>query len=257
MPIRTARNPAQHLGCGRLARSPAHGVVPVVRFSRLLAALIIVGSLVILAILCPALSPAQALADVLESAGEPWPPFVMVFKEPTGGSGAGGSVDSFQVTRLDYKDRQHWRTVILEHSAFPRTAWMTITLEGNLLSFHNSDVSPPWQDSSRVVPREERMYVPPFGSLRWVPPSPIELQLGKPGYAIKRVGDGLAVLRHTALCSGYLVRTETTFRLDDGIPLRRVRFINGVPTTQFEVLELQIGKAALTLAQKDPQPARW
>jgi hypothetical protein len=169
------------------------------------------------------------------------------------GSGPDGPIETFQTTRVEYRDRWHWRVVLLEHTQAPDVVGTTHTLAGDTMTMHQSRMAPPGQGRSWVVPPELRRNSPPFG-LRWEPPSYIEIHTGKPGYAIRRLDDGLALLRRTAVCNGYLVRTETMFRLGDGIPLRQVQFVNGVPNLRYEVLELEFGTAALARVQAQPLP---
>ncbi|HEY7061584.1 MAG TPA: hypothetical protein VII06_08900 [Chloroflexota bacterium] len=216
--------------------------------SRLFGAIVLVGGLAALALLGHALSPGRALA-ALAAAGEPWPPFVMVYREPVGATGTNGPPPSFQKTRVEYRDRQHWRIIQLKQARTGDVEGTTYTFNTDTLTIHEPSMASSGPDRSGVYPPGQAPTRPPWGLPRWVAPTLVELQVGKPGHVIKRLGDGLAVLRRTGLCVGYLVRTETTFRMDDGIPLRQVRTVNGVPTTTYEVLELATGAAALEWMQ--------
>src|SRR4051794_37167368 len=87
-----------------------------------------VGAVVAVALVISlALWPPQVVAAV-KPAVEPFPSFVMVYRQPTNATGPNGPLEGFQTTRVEYLNRHHWRVVHFDH-------WSGSDIPGRTTSF--------------------------------------------------------------------------------------------------------------------------
>lgn len=167
-------------------------------------------------------------------AREPWPAFTMTWRETGAGLGPNGATGT-QLFRLEYTDRRHFRTTLLENPSLPSAVGSTWTFDGRTSMFHDArhgkDVVMPFTSDELTVPDE------------WLAPGKIAFLLERPGSTSAPIGDGLATLRREeTLPNGKRERTEITYRLADGIPTRRIINVNGIEVSRKEAVDFRLGK---------------
>lgn len=165
------------------------------------------------------------------AADEPWPPFVMVYRDTARGYGPNGSMGT-QVFRLDYRDSRHFRSVLLEHSAVPEAVGLTQTFDGRQSTFADPRFGvrvTPYAPHERTVPAD------------WLVPAQVPPLAQRPGATTVRLASGLALVTHEAIYGARRVRTEITYRELDGIPIQMVESTDGDETRRVEVVELRLG----------------
>ena len=211
--------------------------------------------------LTPVLATAALLGLVAVSRGsdsetamtaEPWPPFVMVYRVTEERPGLNGAT-RWEVFRLDYADRRHHETTLLENPAAPHAAGSVWSYDGRTSMFrdhqHNwTRIQRYAPDAPQVVPEEWLIprKVPPLAELRGA-----RVRLGWNGLATaiheETIFDGLGALRAPGFpgstASGLAERQsrqEITYRQSDGIPVHLVETLDGREVRRVEVLELQL-----------------
>lgn len=166
-------------------------------------------------------------------ATEPWPSFTMTWRETANGLGLNGAKGT-QLFRLEYTDRRHFRTTLLENPTVPDAVGSTWTVGGDRSVFDN--VRHKVRTATNFKPDE---YSVPS---EWLVPGGIDFMLTRPAYSQVALGDGLIMLRNEQTFPDGKVRSEEiTFRLVDKIPTRRVTSVNGVEVSRKEVVEFTLG----------------
>lgn len=180
------------------------------------------------------LTTTHGSAASANQAVEPWPAFTMVWRDTGVGLGLNGASGT-QLFRLEYTDRRHFRTTLLEHSAMPGVVGSTWEFNGSASIFRDARIG----REHRTPYGPDELTVPD----QWLVPGGIDYLLTRPAYTRTTIGDGLAVLRNEQTFPDGKVRAEEiTFRLVDKIPTRRVTSIDGVEVSRKEVVEFRLGK---------------
>jgi hypothetical protein len=184
----------------------------------------------------------------LPPSAEPWPPFVMVYRETSKGLGKNGAVGTALV-RLEYTDRHHFRTIVLEEPNSPGAVGSTSTYDGRTTVNHRPGYSPDqitsWGTGDPTVPA------------KWLVPGEIEWLVKSGGYRVTSLGNGMAVASKDQFIGGHQLREERTYREADGIPTKFVGTVDGQEVERFEVVDLQIlprGAAPPAAAPPTPLP---
>lgn len=203
-----------------------------IRFSRLLilGLVVLAGSATM--VLAIQLGSAQPNRD-FQVAGEPWPPFVMEYKETAKGFGPNGSVGE-QVTRLEYTDRRHFKLTILAHPGGEGFVGRSWTFDGDAVIIFR----PPNSVVQGSSPGPEGGAVPDD----WIVPGAAPVLAARPGARIIANGDGTATVIYEAVGKGQSERTEVRLRQVDGIPLSMIQVENGQVVRRAEATRLEIGK---------------
>jgi hypothetical protein len=158
---------------------------------------------------------------------EPWPPFVMVYREsyPFGED----------IYRLTYLARRRWCTDRLSTDApyvLPDGTRVPRPYVGGISCGERSVANGP----ERSVGFQTE----------WLVPAPTPPLARAPGAVITTLGEGLATItvvgeNPPSLVPGKLMRQETTYRVVDGIPIRYIMSVDEKVTMRAEVLALRIG----------------
>lgn len=185
-----------------------------------------------------ALTATHGSAASSNQAVEPWPAFTMVWRDTGLGLGLNDATGT-QLFRLEYTDRRHFRTTLLEHSAMPGvvgSTWeFTWEFDGSASIFRDARSG---KDHVTLYGPDE-LTVPD----QWLVPGGIDYLLTRPGAIQTTIGDGSAVLRNAQTFPDGKVRSEEiTFRLIDKIPTSRVTNVDGVEVSRKEVVEFRLGK---------------
>jgi hypothetical protein len=166
---------------------------------------------------------------------EPWPAFVMVYRETAYGLGLNGAPGT-QRFRLEYTDRHHFRTTLISNSALPSAVGSTWTFAGHMSTVHDAvhayDQVNTFGADGVTVPAE------------WLVPGRIQELSTRPGYTVREAGNGQSVLAHTDTYSGHSDRQELTFRPADGIPTHVVDTVDGEVRREIVVEELTFQPSA-------------
>jgi hypothetical protein len=178
---------------------------------------------------------------------QPWPPFVMVYRETSTDLATGQPF--MQVLRLEYRNRHHFTTTLLEHLTAPFLVGSRWTTDGNTSIEQVSHMGPP-----RVGTFPPGQV--PQGPTGWRSPGLLQdvLSQNPPGFSVTSIGDGLANITRVIERDGEQAVRIITVRESEGIPVRFVRFSNGVEIERFEVIDLQIGSQALANVTLTPLP---
>lgn len=171
------------------------------------------------------------LAGLRAAPDEPWPPFVMVYRDTAKGYGLNGAVGT-QVFRVEYSNRRNFRSVLLEHSAVPEAVGLTQTFDGRQSTFADPRFgvrTTSYAPDQATVPAD------------WLVPSRVPPLAHRPGAQVMPLGNGLGLVRHEAVYNGRTIRVELTYREADGIPTSVLHTANGEETRRVEVVELRLG----------------
>lgn len=164
---------------------------------------------------------------------EPWPPFTMVWGETARGLGMNGATGS-QTFRLEYRDRRHFRTTLLENAAVPDAVGSTWTFDGTASIFydarHKQSQTRPFAPNEETVPAQ------------WLAPERVPPLVQKPGATARALSAGLKVASHEETVSGHRSSREITFREADGIPTRVIDTSDGTEVRRVEVISLEVSK---------------
>lgn len=162
---------------------------------------------------------------------EPWPAFVMTYRVTAPGFGLNGAVGT-QRFRLEYTDRRHFRTTLIEDAALPGAVGSTWAFDGTASTFHDTrhgaDQVAPYTSSQATVPAD------------WIVPGRVQALTARPGYSALPTANGLAVLIHDDRASGHAFHSELTYRQTDGIPTRLTETVDGQVKRTAEVEQLQL-----------------
>lgn len=191
-----------------------------------------------------ALSSGIAANQVAASAApvtEPWPPFVMTYRETANGLGLNGAQGT-QRFRLEYTDRRHFRTTLISNAAVPGAVGSTWTFAGTVSTFHDAVHAHDMVNDLAKVPAPnggqpaDGLTVP----ADWLVPGNAPYLATQPGYSVSPQVGGQSVLVHAGTWSGHTVRQELTFRQADSIPVRNVEMVDGQVRRDVEVEQLQV-----------------
>lgn len=172
--------------------------------------------------------PAQAIDP---GVGEPWPAFVMVYRDAARVEPSGRMVT--QVFRLEYSDARHFRTTLLQHSDDPSVVGYTQVFDGTVSTTHDPRLG---SVASRTY-RPDEWTVP----ADWlVPRKTPALQL-RPD-ALLNAGPSTATVTAKYMQGAHAIIEEITYRIADGIPTLYVIRVDGSETRRTEVLELTVGR---------------
>lgn len=190
----------------------------------------IVTAALVVAVAIAAVTGGWAAAQV----AEPWPSFVMTWRETGVGLGPNGAPGT-QLFRLEYTNRRQFRTTLLENPSVPSAVGSTWTFDGRASTFrdarHGKEVVQPFNPDEFTVPDE------------WLAPGKIAFLLEQPGTRPLPGVNGLAALqREEVLPNGKRVREEVTYRPTDGIPTRRIISVDGVEVSRKEMVDFRLGK---------------
>lgn len=178
------------------------------------------------------------LDDVDKSSREPWPRFTMVYRVMNRISGR-VTVDSWTVHRLTYISKRVFCVEIIQSPLKPTPSPKERLKPGPA-------VPPPptceeMAERAKNIPEDE-----PINAISmWLVPSELPPIAMKSGAHFNIGDDGLATAYIEGLFpdqSGgmFASREETTFRLQDGIPVRYAAYRDGNEVARAEVLELTI-----------------
>ena len=192
----------------------------------------VVGIAVALLALVAATLYGYGRASVSAQSAESWPAFTMTWRETGNGLGLNGARGT-QLFRLEYTDRRHFRTTLLENPTVPDAVGSTWIFDGQKSTFHDArhqrDQVTTYKPDELTVPAE------------WLAPGQIAYLLKRPGYTMTPLANGLAMLTHEETTpAGQTFREETTYRMADGIPTLRVTTVNGVEVDRKEVVEFHL-----------------
>lgn len=158
---------------------------------------------------------------------EPWPSFVMVYRETR--HGPQGPVT--QLFRVDYKNARDFSSTLLAHSSVPEAVGYTNTFRNNV----STTTDPRFGTRSETYGPDERT-VP----ADWLVPASRPSITYRAGVQVTRLPAGLAVAREISSAGGRRVVLEITYREADGIPTLLVEQVEGTDVRRVEVLELSL-----------------
>lgn len=195
------------------------------------------GSLLVAGLIAFALLLASAAAVAGQQAfssvaREPWPSFVMVYRDTAVVGGTGKSVT--QTFRLEYRDQMHFKSTLIFHSDTPEAIGYTQTLDGVV-----SDTKDP-----RVPTSQSRSYTSGEATVPadWLVPRSTPSLLLRPGARAIQIDALTAVATHRMVADGRDTEEEVVYRVSDGIPTSYTVRVDGRVVRQVQVLELTTSK---------------
>ncbi len=118
---------------------------------------IVAAALAVAVMTMAAVTGTQGWAAASVPTDEPWSPFTMTWRETGAGLGPNGAPGT-ELFRLEYTDRRHFRSTLLENPSVPDAVGSTWTFDGRTSTFrdarHGTETVTPYNADELTVPAE-------------------------------------------------------------------------------------------------------